>query len=133
MNSANIKAETGDKVRLKANGRPGSRGIIEATEDGRLVVRLEGSGQRVLVAPEEITNLSLAARKAWVSMPNRRVGRPKGMRFCDRISVTLRIDRDLWEQFRLKESSGLIDDRTATINGWLREKLAELEQVERQS
>jgi uncharacterized protein (DUF4415 family) len=54
------------------------------------------------------------------------------MRFCDRVSVTLRIDRDLWEQFQLKESSGLIDDRTATINNWLREKLAELEQTERQ-
>lgn len=128
-----MKAEIGDKVRLKTNGYPGSRGIVEATNGGKLVVRLEDSGQRVLVAPGEVTNFSLAARKAWVSMPDRRVGRPKGMRFCDRVSVTLRIDRDLWEQFRSKESSGLIDDRTATINSWLREKLAKLEQRERQS
>jgi hypothetical protein len=55
------------------------------------------------------------------------------MRFCDRVSVTLRIDRDLWEQFRSKEAIGLIDDRTATINSWLRDKLAELEREERQS
>lgn len=128
-----VKAETGDKVRLKAKCHTGSRGIIETTQDGKLVVRLEDSGQRVLVASEEVTNLSLAARKAWVSMPDRHVGRPKGMRFCDRVSVTLRIDRDLWEQFRSKEAIGLIDDRTATINSWLREKLAELEQMERQS
>ncbi|MBI3302951.1 MAG: hypothetical protein HYZ72_12870 [Deltaproteobacteria bacterium] len=128
-----MKTEAGDKVRLKARSHPGSRGIVEATRDGKLLVRLEDSGQRVLVVPEEVTNLSLAARKAWVSMPDRHVGRPKGMRFCDRISVTLRIDRDLWEQFRLKESTGFIEDRTATINSWLREKLAELEQVERQS
>ena len=127
-----MKAETGDKVRLKAKSHPGSRGIVEATKGDKLVVRLENSAQRVLVVPEEVTNLSLAARKAWVSLPDRRVGRPKGMRFCDRVSVTLRIDRDLWEQFRLKESTGLIDDRTATINSWLREKLAELEQMERQ-
>jgi hypothetical protein len=32
----------------------------------------------------------------------------------------------------MNESSGLIDDRTPTINNWLREKLAELEQTERQ-
>jgi uncharacterized protein (DUF4415 family) len=124
-----VKAETGDKVRLKVKKHPGSRGIVEATKGDKLVVRLEDSDQRVLVVPEEVTNLSLAARKAWVSMPNRHVGRPKGMRFCDRVSVTLRIDRDLWEQFRLKESLGLIDDRTATINRWLQEKLDELEQM----
>jgi uncharacterized protein (DUF4415 family) len=126
-----VKVEAGDKVRLKAKNHPGSRGIVEGTKGDKLVVRLEDSDQRVLVVPEEVTNLSLAARKAWVSMPNRHVGRPKGMRFCDRVSVTLRIDRDLWEQFRLKESTGLIDDRTATINSWLREKLAELEHAER--
>jgi len=128
-----MRTETGDKVRLKAKSHSGSRGVIEATKDGKLVVRLEDSDRRVFVSPEEVTNLSLAARKAWVSMPDRHVGRPKGMRFCDRISVTLRIDRDLWEQFRSKEATGLIDDRTATINSWLREKLAELEQVERQN
>src|SRR5436309_13843165 len=128
-----VKVETGDKVRLKAKGHPGARGIVEAIKGDRLVVGLEDSDQRVLVAPEEVTNFSLAARKAWVSMPNPGVGRPKGMRFCDRVSVTLRIDRDLWEQFRSKEAIGLIDDRTATINSWLREKLAELERVERRS
>ncbi|HEV8716422.1 MAG TPA: hypothetical protein VGX03_26820 [Candidatus Binatia bacterium] len=133
MTRITVKAETGDKVRLKAKRHAGSRGIIEATRDGKLVVQLEDSSQKVLVVPEEVTNLSLAARKAWVSMPDRHVGRPKGMRFCDRVSVTLRIDRDLWEQFRSKEAIGLIDDRTATINSWLREKLAELERVERQS
>ena len=125
--------EAGDKVRLKAKSHLGLRGIVEATKGDKLVIRLEDSGQKVFVAPEEVTNLSLAARKAWMSTPDRRVGRPKGMRFCDRVSVTLRIDRDLWEQFRSKEAIGLIDDRTATVNSWLREKLAELERVERQS
>lgn len=120
------RAEAGDKVRLRSRAHFGVRGAVETMREGKLVVRLEENGQKVLVTPEEVTNLSLAARRAWVSMPERRVGRPKGMKFCDRISVTLRIDRDLWEQFRTKESSGLIEDRTAIINKWLREKLGEL-------
>ncbi len=126
------KAQTGDKVRLKANGQRGPRGLIEKVRGCRLMVRLDDSEKSVEVTGREITNFSLAARKAWVTMPKRRVGRPKGMKFCDRVSVTLRIDRELWEQFRQMESSEIIDDRTATINGWLREKLAELENGERQ-
>jgi len=128
-----MRAKVGDKVRVKTNGSSGARGVIEATKSGRLVVRLEELGNTIVVKPDEVTNLSLAARKAWVSMPDRGVGRPKGMRFCDRVSVTLRIDRDLWEQFRSKESAGIIDDRTAIINSWLREKLAELERAGHQS
>lgn len=126
-----MKIETGDKVRLKSRDHFGVRGIVEEVQDGQFLIRLVDSDKKVQVAREEVTNLSLAARKAWKSMPTRSVGRPKGMRFSDRVSVTLRIDRDLWKQFRVKEADGLIDDRTATINSWLREKLAELEQVER--
>jgi uncharacterized protein (DUF4415 family) len=74
----------------------------------------------------EVTNFSLAARKAWQSMPHKRVGRPKGSRVCDRTSVTLRIDRDLWDEFRALESNERIKDRTTVINAMLREKLAEL-------
>lgn len=125
------KAEIGDKVRLKSGARFGARGAVETTREDKLVVRLEENDQKILIAPEEVTNLSLAARRAWVSMPDRRVGRPKGMKFCDRVSVTLRIDRDLWEQFRAQESNGLIKDRTASINKWLREKLDELEETDR--
>ena len=131
MNNLELKVEPGDKIRLKTGNFAGSRGIVEATEEGKLVIRLENSIRRVLAEPWEVLNFSVAARKAWRSMPKRRVGRPKGMRSCDRVSVTLRIDRDLWEQFRSKESTGIIDDRTATVNAWLREKLAELDQVER--
>jgi len=122
--------KVGDKVRLKGDELPGGRGVLEAVQRSTVVVRLEGSGHLVRIAPEQVTNYSLAARKAWLSMPKRRVGRPKGLRLCDRVSVTLRIDRDLWEQFRALEESGVIDDRTATVNSWLRERLAELSCVE---
>ena len=45
----------------------------------------------------------------------------------DRISVTLRFDRDVWQRFLALEESEVIEDRTAVINAWFREKLAELE------
>ena len=49
----------------------------------------------------------------------------------DRVSVTLRLDRDLWERFTELQEVGAIEDRTAVINRWFREKLAELESKER--
>lgn len=126
-----MRTRPGDKVRLKSNGQPGARGIVERIAGDALVVSIENSGELVRVLPIDVVNFSLAARKAWKSMPDRRVGRPKGTRLCDRVSVTLRIDRALWEQFQSDEESGLIEDRTATINSWLREKLDTLERVER--
>jgi hypothetical protein len=69
----------------------------------------------------------LAARKAWVTGPDRAVGRKKGTKLYDRISVTLRFDRDLWEHFLALEKEGAIEDRTAFVNGLFREKMAELD------
>ena len=122
-----MQAKSGDKVRLKINGQPNSRGVVQSIEDNnRLVVWIADSAKTVRVSADAVVNFSLAARKAWKSMPDRRVGRPKGTRVCDRVSVTLRINRDLWERFQLMESNGLIEDRTATINNWLTEKLQSL-------
>ena len=126
-----MQAKPGDKVRLKFNGQPPSRAVVQAVDDDKLVVRIEESVKTIRVPASAVINFSLAARKAWKSMPDRRVGRPKGTRVCDRVSVTLRINRDLWERFQLMESNGLIEDRTATINNWLMEKLRSLDQSER--
>jgi uncharacterized protein (DUF4415 family) len=105
----------------------GARGFIELIEaNGTLVVRIVDSDTVLRVRPSNVTNFSLAARKAWRNMPDRRVGRPKGSKVCDRVSVTLRLDRDLWESFRLAEEQGRIPDRTSAINGWIRIKLGEL-------
>ncbi len=121
-----MQAEAGDKVRLKAGAHAGERGIVEAVDGGKLAVRLEQSALRMRVLPEHVTNYSLAARKAWQTDPHRAVGRRKGTRLCDRVSVTLRIDRELWARFVALEASGHIPDRTAVINRWFREQLAEL-------
>ena len=121
-----MEPEVGDKVRLKAHKGAPVRGVVAAVHSDELLVRLEGSEELITVAPALVTNFSLAARKAWKNMPHRRVGRPKGARHCDRVSVTLRIDRELWEQFRQDESEGLIEDRTATVNAWFRDMLDKL-------
>ncbi len=124
-----MEPEVGDKVKLKNHNGPPVRGVLEGVHGDKLLVRLDESGELVAVAPKSVTNFSLAARKAWQNMPHRQVGRPKGARHCDRVSVTLRIDRALWEQFRQDESEGRIKDRTATINAWLREMLDKLRRM----
>jgi len=118
-----MKAKVGDKIRIKSIAK---RGVVERVQGKSLVVSFE-DGKSASFDESEVTNFSLAARKAWESMPDRRVGRPKGTTKTDRTSVTLRIDRELWEQFRLAEENGKITDRTATINKWISEKLNELE------
>jgi hypothetical protein len=128
-----VKAEAGDKVRLKAGTHAGARGFLDDFDEEKVVVRLEDSGLKVRVTPEQITNFSLAARKAWVTGPNRAVGRRKGTKLTDRVSVTLRLDRDLWDLFLGLEEDGIIDDRTGLINELIREKLAKLDRGRRKS
>ena len=123
-----MQTEVGDKVRMKGARSDRARGIVEEIRCHELLVRRHDTGTLVAVPTEGVTNFSLAARKAWQNMPNRRVGRPKGARHCDRVSVTLRIDRELWERFRHDESQGLIQDRTATVNAWLREMMDRIQQ-----
>src|SRR5438128_2237798 len=124
-----MEPAVGDKVKLKSHNSAPVRGVVEEVHGDELLVRLDESGELVAVAAELVTNFSMAARKAWKNMPHRRVGRPKGARHCDRVSVTLRIDRELWEQFKQDESEGLIEDRTATINTWFREMLDKLKRT----
>src|SRR5216684_3708042 len=61
---ATLKAEARDKVRVKDGSHAGERGLIEAVEGEKLAVRLEQSGLKVRVLPDQVTNYSLAARKA---------------------------------------------------------------------
>jgi len=121
-----MKAQPGDRVKLKNIDHRGRRGIVKRLNRDGLVVKLEDRDELVKLKAHEVTNFSLAARKAWQSMPHKRVGRPKGSRVCDRTSVTFRIDRDLWDEFRALESNERIKDRTSVINAMLREKLGEL-------
>ncbi len=128
-----MNAAAGDKVRLKVGEHAGERGLVEWVDGDKLAVRLQNSGGKVRVTPEQVTNYSLAARKAWVTGPERAVGRRKGTKLTDRVSVTLRLDRDLWEHFLSLEAASVIDHRTSLINRWFREKLTELDREGSQS
>lgn len=110
----------GDKVRVKDGPYKGLRGLITSVRNDSCQVRLADGGRLIELKCTEILNYSLAARKAWLKMPRRKVGRPFGTRVCDRVSVTLRIDRELWKRFQEAESMGLVVNRTATINGMIR-------------
>ena len=112
---------------MKCGPHRGKRGIIISATGQALTVRIESDESAVLAKPRELTNYSLAARKAWVSMPRRRVGRPVGTSKTQRISVTLRLDLELWDRFKRLESLRLIEDRTAVINDWFRQNLTQLE------
>ena len=114
--------QVGDKVKLKPSAKhnAGRRGIVLSEINGSLVVRLE-NGEEVRTKSTQLCNYSLAARKAWLKMPNRKVGRPKGSGVGDRISVTIRFDRALWEAFLEKERNGEVQSRTAVLNQVLKE------------
>ena len=119
-----MQTQVGDKVRLKIPPHANERGVVVRVTKRTILV--EVAGNTLETRPDYFTNLSLAARKAWESMPDRRVGRPKGSCHCNRVSVTLRIDRELWDDFRRLEAAGAIQDRTAIINTLIREKTEEL-------
>ena len=120
-------ARIGDKVRVKHKDLAGQRGIVRRANNKGLLIQIDSSNESIWIPKNAVTNYSLAARKAWKNMPKRQVGRPKGSKVTDRISVTLRINRDSWNKFRSFESNGLIEDRTAVINDLIEQKLASIE------
>jgi hypothetical protein len=128
-----LKVKDGDKVRVKVGAHSGERGVIESVADDKIVVRLEKTAVVVRLDASQITNFSLAARKAWATEPDRAVGRRKGTKLRDRVTVTFRIDRDLWERFMGLLETGRIEERNSVVNRWFREKLDELDGGEQQS
>jgi hypothetical protein len=115
----------GDKIRVKHGPASSNRARV-VSFDGSIAVVALGSGQLVSVGRGEITNFSAAARRAWRSRPKRHVGRPRGI-VKDRISVTVRIDRLLWQRVRALEAAGILRERTEWLNTTLREAVEPLE------
>jgi hypothetical protein len=112
-------ARVGDKVRIKSGGESaGARGVVQAVGSQRLTIRFD-TGKTTDYNLADVCNYSLAARKAWIKRPGRRVGRPKGSRQCDRISVTLRFDKALWHRFLSLEQEGKTGARVELFNRML--------------
>ncbi|MBE3559976.1 MAG: mitochondrial 54S ribosomal protein L40 [Ktedonobacteraceae bacterium] len=57
----------GDSVRIRSGDDRGQKGTIQMVTAEHVEILLE-NGERTRVSPLEITNYSLAARKAWQTM-----------------------------------------------------------------
>lgn len=109
-------AQVGDKIQIRSgHSKAGSRGAITRISSDFCTLRLE-DGTQARVRLRQLRNFSSAARKAWEAMPSRQVGRPKGSKRSDRVSVTLRFDKTLWNSFLRLEKNGVISDRTSLFN-----------------
>ena len=120
------ECQVGDKVRLRDGAYCGSRGIVSSVGVNMLQIALP-DGELIEVTPDVLTNYSLAARRAWKSMP-KRSGRPK-LPAPRKKMVSLRLDIDVWQLLDRAVSLGLVANREQAVNGWLKEKLVELAQA----
>lgn len=116
-------ASLNDKVRIKSGALAGARGVVLACKDEQNIqLRLVKDDTVVIVDAADIVNFSAAARLAWETMPKRQVGRPKSSE-TSRISVTLRIDSELWVQFQALETSGHIVNRSEFFEAAIKKAL----------
>lgn len=124
MSIENDNPQCGDKVRIKAGLHRGVRGVVAEVGRGELRIDLD-TGMVAVVTSDDVTNFSLAARRAWRAMPSRSVGRPRMLREPKK-QVSLRIDAATWQGLGLAVERGLIPNREKAINEWLREHLDHL-------
>lgn len=113
----------GDKVRIRAGPHTGTRGIIHALTGSDLLIELN-NGEVIAKDASEVTNFSLAARRAWQRMP-KRAGRPAS-KVGKKKLVSIRIEQDAWEQLGHAVELGLIRSREQAINAWIQDNLSQL-------
>lgn len=106
----------GDKVRIRSGVHMGARGVILAELDGIFQVQLEQSNV-VNIPTKEVTNYSLAARRAWQVMP-KQSGRPQ-LSAPRKKMVSMRLDVDVWNRLGEAVELGLIPSREEAVNTWL--------------
>ncbi len=112
--------QVGDKVRIRSGDHAGERGLIDEVADASVLVRFD-TGEQVLMPLDNITNYSLAARRAWESMP-KRAGRPVSVG-AQKKMVSIRLNSEVWELLGKAVDLGLIRSREHAINAWLRERV----------
>jgi uncharacterized protein (DUF4415 family) len=108
--------QSGDRVRIRATG---VRGVILRTEDQVLFVDVDGEVSAL--EAREVTNFSLAARKAWRTRP-KRAGRPRLEEPRKRL-ISIRLDIDLLNRLAVLSEQGAISSREAAVNDILRNAL----------
>jgi hypothetical protein len=112
--------QLGDKIRVRSGPHTGARGIIQAEVDGMLEIQLE-ERSIISIPTRDVTNYSLAARRAWQVMP-KRAGRPQLLTPRKKM-VSMRLDMDVWNRLGEAVELGLIPNREEAINTWLRQQL----------
>jgi hypothetical protein len=112
--------QIGDKVKIRSGSHAGARGVIQGEDIGLIHVRLE-TGEVVNLTALEITNFSLAARRAWEVMP-KKSGRPT-LDEPRKKMVSLRLDVDVIEMLDKASELSLIENKTEAINKCLRTEL----------
>jgi hypothetical protein len=110
----------GDKVRIRSGTHAKERGIVQAKVGESLEIQLD-EGTLVYVEPKEITNYSLAARRAWRTMP-KQAGRHQ-LAVPRKRMVSLRLDIDILDDLTEATKSGLIPNKEQAVNTWLRQQL----------
>ncbi len=107
-----MATQANDKIRIRAGNFADERAFVIGADGPEFVkVRLAKDEKEVRVSAADIVNYSDAARRAWETMPKRRVGRPRTVT-KQRLSVTLRLDEELWKRVQALESSGVINGRS---------------------
>ena len=117
------RAQIGDKVRIRSGAHVGVRGIVQSSSGEFLEIQLD-EGALIRTVPEEITNYSLAARRAWRVMP-KRAGRPQ-LPVPRKKMVSMRLDIEVWERLGEAVELGLIASREDAVNTWLQQQLGTL-------
>ena len=113
-------AQIGDKVRFRFGIHAKERGIVQATVGSLLEIQLEKGGL-IQAGPEEITNYSLAARRAWRVMP-KRAGRHQ-LETPRKKMASLRLNVDVLDDLDKAAELGLIPNKEQAVNTWVRQKL----------
>jgi hypothetical protein len=113
-------AHIGDKVRIRSGPHAKERGVVQAKVGEVLEIQLD-TGLRIHAGPEEITNYSLAARRAWKVMP-KRAGRHQ-LTVPRKKMVSLRLNIDVLDDLDEAAELGLVPNKEQAVNTWLRQQL----------
>src|SRR5947209_87251 len=100
--------QLGDKIRIHSGPHAGVKGIVRAEVDGQLEIQFE-ENDTISVPINNVTNYSLAARRAWQSMP-KRAGRPQ-LPVPRKKMVSMRLDVDVWHRLGEAVDLGLVPNR----------------------
>jgi hypothetical protein len=112
----------GDRVVVVDGECAGQRGTVVAMLDTNVLVRI--ADREFEVAPASLRNFSAAARKAWITRPERAVGRPRDTG-PERRTVTLRVEGAIWDALAEAVQRGVAKSREQIVGQALRAWLAQ--------